>query len=155
ERSAALAEPARRRADAGPVAGGAGGRARAVRRGVGAGAVVVVAGGEGPVMFMTSSILAAIRWEMPAMAPMAVAAFALLLAGVLWLYPPQLRRRSRFARWLLPALRTLAALAVVASVLRPVVVRRKPPGEQQGAVVLLIDGSRSMNVVDRGRTKAD
>jgi hypothetical protein len=91
--------------------------------------------------------LAAVLWQSPLMLPVAIAAAALLVAAVLWLYLPQVRTLGRPWRWVLPALRVLVLAVLAVSLLKPVVVRPKTLAEH-GAVVLLVDRSRSMSVAD-------
>jgi len=74
--------------------------------------------------------------------------------AVWWWYPPQVRTLSRAWRWTLPTLRSLAVVALAVAVLKPVFVRPKAV-EETGAVVVLIDRSASMDVVDDARAPAD
>jgi hypothetical protein len=101
-----------------------------------------------------SVALAYILWHSPALVPVAVVIVALAVAAVLWLYPPQIRALGRAWRWGLPALRVLALAALAVAILKPVSVRPKS-AEEQGAVVVLVDQSRSMGVVDAGRSPAE
>jgi hypothetical protein len=98
---------------------------------------------------MTDRIL----WHSPHLFAAALLAALGVLALVGWLYPPQVTRFHSRWRWLLPGLRIAALLALAVSILRPVVVRPKTSREL-GAVVLLVDTSRSMSVKDTGRSKA-
>jgi hypothetical protein len=99
-------------------------------------------------------IIAQVLWQSPSLLPAAIAALALLLAALLWLYPPQLRNIPRPWRWLPPLLRSMAIAALAISIVQPAVLRYNS-SSQQGAVVLLVDRSQSMSVSDRGRTPAE
>jgi hypothetical protein len=92
-------------------------------------------------------LIAQILWQSPRLLPLAVAIGAVALAGVFVLYWPQSRRLRQPWRWGLPILRVAACLAVAASVLRPALVRSES-AQQPGALVVLVDDSRSMGVVD-------
>ena len=83
--------------------------------------------------------------------PVAVAVGVLLVAAVAWLYPPQVRELRGFWRWGLPGLRVMALGALAVSVAKPSVLRPKTVDERP-AVVVLVDRSRSMAVVDNART---
>src|SRR5204863_9042597 len=72
-------------------------------------------------------------------------------AAVLWVYWPQMRALAGPWRWALPSLRGMALVVLAISIIRPVIVRPRTPAER-GAIVLLIDRSPSMGVVDVGRT---
>jgi hypothetical protein len=82
----------------------------------------------------------------------------LLLAGltllVLFVYPAQLRQIPRQVRWMLPALRILAVFALGLSILRPVVTRPRLATER-APIVVLLDDSASMSVVDSSRPPAE
>jgi hypothetical protein len=80
-----------------------------------------------------------------------VAGFSLL---TLLAYPAQLRRLPRRTRWLPPSLRILAITAIALSILRPVVTRARIASER-APVVVLIDNSRSMSVVDSNRSPGE
>src|SRR5690349_810364 len=90
-------------------------------------------------------------WNSPAFVPVAIAASLLICAAVLWTYWPQMRTLHGPARWLLPSLRGIALVVLAISIVRPVIIRPRTPAER-GAIVLLIDRSASMGVVDVGRT---
>src|SRR6478672_613902 len=91
-----------------------------------------------------------LRWQSPWLLPVAAGAGALLAAAVVWLYPAQVRQVGRPWRWLMPALRVAALLALAVSLARPVVLRATSPNDH-GPVLVLIDSSKSMSVVDGGR----
>src|SRR5215207_5548094 len=93
-------------------------------------------------------------WQSPGLAPVAVALAAVAAAAVLWLYPPQTRGVPGFFRWAMPGLRALATGALTIAVMQPVALRPRTI-EREGAVVLLVDRSRSMGVVDRDRSPAE
>jgi hypothetical protein len=98
--------------------------------------------------------IAQVLWQSPALAPTAVALAAVVAAAVLWLYPPQTREMPDGWRWLLPALRAAAAGALTLAVVQPVVLRPRTTS-REGALVLLVDASKSMGVADRQRTPAE
>src|SRR5688572_22066636 len=100
------------------------------------------------------AIVAQVIWQSPQLAPAAVAMAAIVAAAVLWLYPPQTRIVPRGWRWTMPTLRALAAAALTIAVAQPIILRPRTTA-RQGAVVLLVDGSRSMSVVDRDRSPAE
>ena len=101
-----------------------------------------------------NSALAQVMWQSPHLAPIAVAIAAVVAAAVLWGYPPQTLGVPRGWRWAMPGLRALAAAALIIAIAQPIVLRPRTTA-RQGAVVLLVDRSRSMSVVDRDRTPAD
>ena len=84
-------------------------------------------------MSSTPHILAQVLWQAPALLPAAIAALALLLAVVLWLYPPQIRALPPGWRWMPPLLRAMAVTALALSIIQPAVLRLRTPS-QQGAV---------------------
>ncbi len=98
-------------------------------------------------------LVAQIRWNAPHMLPLVVALAVALLAAVAWLYPAQARGVRRPWRWVLPGLRAAALLALTASLLQPVMYRPRQAGER-GAVLVLVDRSRSMSVTDVTRSPA-
>jgi hypothetical protein len=98
-------------------------------------------------------MLAQLRWYSPHMLPLAAVLAAAIVTAVLWLYPAQVRRVRRPWRWVLPGLRAAALLALTASLLQPAVQRLRRAGER-GAVLVLVDRSRSMSVADVTRTPA-
>jgi hypothetical protein len=98
--------------------------------------------------------LAQVMWQSPQLAPAAVGVAAVVAAAVLWLYPPQTLGLSRSWRLAMPLLRALAAAALALAIVQPIALRPRTP-DREGAVVLLVDTSRSMSAVDRGRTPAE
>ena len=100
------------------------------------------------------SILTQVYWHAPTLWPIAALTAVALVAVVYLLYPPQLGAVPWPWRGVLPALRLAAVLALVASVLKPVARRRLATAEERGAVLVLVDRSRSMAVVDNARTPA-
>lgn len=90
--------------------------------------------------------------ESPQLLAVAIACGVVLGAAVLWLYARQVHS-SGPAGWGSVVLRVAAVAALVFTVLKPVILTPKTT-EQWGAVVILIDRSRSMGVVDSGRTPA-
>src|SRR5688500_7468125 len=102
-----------------------------------------------------TSALAQVMWQAPQLAPAAVAMAAVVAAAVLWLYPPQTLGVPRGWRWTMPSLRALAAAALTIAIAQPIVLRPRTSARQgAGAIVLLVDRSRSMSAVDRGRSPA-
>src|SRR3954466_10309384 len=98
-------------------------------------------------------MISQVLWNAPRALPAAVVAGLLLLAAVAWLYPAQVRDLRGPWRWGLPALRACAVLALAASALKPSVLRPKT-ADERAAVLVLVDKSRSMSVVDNARTPA-
>lgn len=96
---------------------------------------------------------AQIVWHASAAWPLVLAVAAILVVGLSWQYPPQVRRVRGAWRFLPPMLRAAALLGLAASLLQPAVIRRMTRDER-GAVVVLLDTSRSMGVRDTGRTPA-
>ncbi len=89
----------------------------------------------------------------PNLLPAVLIAAGLVFIVVLWLYPPQVRLLPARFRWILPGLRVLALLALASAILRPVMIRPRTASEQ-GAIAVIVDSSKSMSVVDSGRTPA-
>jgi hypothetical protein len=88
-----------------------------------------------------------IEWENLDAWPVVLIA-AICMNGVIgWGYHRQVRSLNGLLRWVLPALRLLVVLALAASVLKPVL-ERPATQAQQGAVVIVVDGSQSMGVSD-------
>ncbi|HEY8668676.1 MAG TPA: hypothetical protein VIL86_18660 [Tepidisphaeraceae bacterium] len=94
-----------------------------------------------------------ILWHGIGALPAALIVVALVALAVLWLYPDQLRNVAKPWHWVLPLLRMLALGMIAVSLLKPVLVRPKS-AEERGAVVILVDRSRSMSVKD-ARTPAE
>ncbi len=99
-------------------------------------------------------MIAQVLWHSLGLAPLAALGLAVIVGAVAWLYPPQIRALVGGWRWMLLALRVLAIGIIIASILQPAVLRPKTI-EEKGAVVVLIDRSRSMSVADKGRTPAE
>src|SRR2546429_3696590 len=76
------------------------------------------------------------------------------MVAVLVFYPAQTRGVPELWRWAMPALRTMAVAALAVAVAQPVVLRPRTAA-RQGAVVVLVDRSHSMSVVDRDRSPAE
>lgn len=98
-------------------------------------------------------MIAALVFESPSLWPLVVVLVAALTLAVLWLYPGQLRGAGVIA-WSAPLLRWLGVAAIAASLLKPVILQPRS-AEQSGAVVVLLDCSKSMGVVDSARTPAE
>jgi hypothetical protein len=99
-------------------------------------------------------MLAAIRLQYSQSLPWVILLLAGLVLMVLLAYPAQLRQVPRRWRWLLPTLRILAVSALGLSILRPVVTRPRLTKER-APVVVLVDDSASMGVVDSNRPAAE
>lgn len=91
--------------------------------------------------------LAQVLWRSPDYVPVAIALAAVLASTALWLYPPQTRGIRWIWRWTMPALRGMAAAALVVALVRPMVLRPRT-ATREGPIVLLADRSGSMAVVD-------
>jgi hypothetical protein len=96
-------------------------------------------------------MLASLYWNSLHSLPITLLLLAGIAAVTLWLYPPQVRLLRQPWRWGLPGLRTAALGALVISILQPVLIRPKTAVER-GAVVMLLDDSQSMSVIDEGRS---
>ncbi len=96
---------------------------------------------------------AQIVWHSLHSLPLVVALAVLIALAVVWLYPSQVRRVRRPWRWVLPGLRVTALLVLTAALLQPAV-RRLRRADERGAVLLLVDRSRSMAVSDSTRSPA-
>lgn len=78
----------------------------------------------------------------------AALALGLALAATAWLlYWRETRGRRDFLRWFLPTLRAVTVLVVVLTLAGPVLHHRKTLGEL-ARIILLVDGSGSMDVAD-------
>src|SRR5947209_2785617 len=102
---------------------------------------------------VASQIVAEVFLRAPELLPWSVGLFAAALAATLWFGLPQSRSVSAPLRWLVPGLRAMAIFALAASLVKPVV-SRKATASEQGEVLVLIDRSRSMSVVDNQRAPA-
>jgi len=105
------------------------------------------------VIYTIDVLAAAIRWESPQWLGVALLVALLGVAGVLLMYARQVRGVPGAWRWGLPALRCLAVVALAGSIARPVALRELGDAEQ-GAVVIVVDRSRSMSVRDTQRSNA-
>jgi hypothetical protein len=92
-----------------------------------------------------------ILWQSPQILPATLAATIIIVLGVVWLYQSQLRMLPVPWNWLVPGLRVASVVVLLAAMLKPVIVRLRAPWEQ-GTVILLIDRSRSMSVIDAHRS---
>jgi hypothetical protein len=99
-------------------------------------------------------MLALLVWQQGELAAVSVAVLGIALAAVIWLYPPQLTQTFRRWRWFLPGVRSAILVALALSLLKPVTARPKRASER-GAVVLLVDQSRSMQISDMGRSPSE
>ena len=100
-------------------------------------------------MHLVSSLV----FESPSLWPLAAALGIFLSIAVFWLYPAQIHGAG-WTKWFPPLLRWMAIGALAVSLLQPVI-RQPKTAEQWGAIVMLIDCSKSMSVVDSGRTPAN
>lgn len=98
-------------------------------------------------------ILAGLQWQSPQMLGAALLVGVLIVLAVGLLYPAQVRVLPLVWRFTLPGLRCAALLALAVSVARPVA-QRTLREDEQGAMVVVIDHSKSMNVRDNQRTPA-
>jgi hypothetical protein len=99
-------------------------------------------------------IVAQVYWESPQWWPAVLGGTLVLMLAIAWLYPRQLRNIGWPWRLTLLLLRTAALLALLISLLQPMAVRPATPGER-GAVVVIVDRSRSMSIVDNTRSNAE
>jgi hypothetical protein len=91
--------------------------------------------------------------QSPQSIPLALAAAMLVVVAGVWMYRSQLGLLPQPWKWIVPGLRVAAMAVLALALVKPVVVRLRNPWEQ-GAVVLLVDRSRSMSVVDARRSMA-
>src|SRR5688500_11499296 len=96
-------------------------------------------------------LAARILWNSLNLLPLVVLLAVALAAAVVWLYPAQLRRVKQPWRIVLPGLRVTGVVVLAASLLQPVLERLRR-SEERGAVLLVIDRSKSMSVIDISRT---
>jgi hypothetical protein len=97
--------------------------------------------------------LASITWGGIEHWPVALLGLGLAAGGVAIFYGQQARTLTMPWRWVLPALRVSALVALTISILRPVITRAKSQ-EEQGTVLVLFDRSMSMSAVDRSLAEA-
>jgi hypothetical protein len=98
-------------------------------------------------------ILATLYWQYPAAAPWVAAAWLLVAILVVFAYRRQMRGLAGRWQWILPAIRLLAISVIAVSILRPVIRRPKTTGEQ-GPVLIVLDSTVTMGIVDNTRTPA-
>ncbi len=92
-------------------------------------------------------MLAELLWRSPDAWPTAVVLGLAAAMAALWLYRPQTRRLAPPWRWILPGLRITGLLVLAASILKPVILRPRTENDL-GQVLILVDRSASMSVVD-------
>ena len=92
-------------------------------------------------------------FESPTLWPLVAAVVAALTLAIAWLYPAQLRGAGIMG-WAAPLLRWVAVVALAVSLVKPVFLQPRS-AEQTGAIVVLVDCSKSMSVIDPGRTPAE
>lgn len=100
------------------------------------------------------TIYAAISWRGMEYWPVALCVLGLIVAALAFLYPPQIRRIGAHGRWALPVLRIAALAALTISILRPVLIRARSV-QEQGTIVVLVDRSMSMGVLDRSLARPE
>ncbi len=98
-------------------------------------------------------MLLKLLWLSPRSLPLAAGAALLLIAAVIALYPAQVRTLPHAWRWALYALRSVALITLVASFAQPALALRETEKER-GSLLVLIDRSRSMSVIDKARPPA-
>jgi hypothetical protein len=91
-----------------------------------------------------------IRWQSPWLLPAVLAVGAAVALAVLWFYPGQVKNVRAPWRYVIPGLRMLAFMALAVSIARPVALRARDT-DDRGVVLVLVDRSRSMSIVDAGR----
>jgi hypothetical protein len=107
-----------------------------------------------PAVALTNVLAVGIQWQSPQMLGVALLVGVLIVLAVGLLYPAQVRLLPAPWRVALPALRCAALLALAVSLGRPVA-QRAIGAAEQGAVVILVDASRSMDVRDTLRRPAN
>jgi hypothetical protein len=95
-------------------------------------------------------VLASLTFQYSQSLPWVILLVVGLSLLILLVYPGQLKQLPRKIRWLPPMLRILAVTALGFSILRPVVTRARIASER-APVVVLLDNSRSMSVIDSNR----
>lgn len=98
-------------------------------------------------------MMALVQWQSPHLIWLTTTALFILLMITAWFYRTQFWLTPSRSVWLLPVLRVSALAALLLSVLRPVIVSAIND-QQRGIVAVLVDQSRSMSVIDRGRSPA-
>lgn len=101
-------------------------------------------------MMTTTTTMAAITWDNLGSLPLAILALLAAASVVVWAYRPQVLMMDGLSRWVLPMLRTVAIVALLASILKPVMATTATQA-QRGAVVMVVDTSRSMSLTDARR----
>jgi hypothetical protein len=96
------------------------------------------------------SVLASLSFQYSQSLPWVILLVIGLWLMVLLFYPGQLKPLPGKIRWLPPTLRILAMTALALSILRPVVTRARIASER-APVVIFLDNSRSMSVVNPNR----
>jgi hypothetical protein len=100
-----------------------------------------------------SAVLCALDWHAPQRLPAVVLLLAALIICVCLFYRRPRSHLEGAWLWLLGALRTAALASLALALLQPVILR-PPSAKEAGALVVLIDRSRSMGVRDAQRTPA-
>ena len=99
-------------------------------------------------------MLAAFQFQYPQALPWVILLVAVVSLLILLSYRAQLQQLPPRARWLPPVLRILAATALCISILRPVVTRDRIASER-APLLILVDNSHSMSIVDATRSPGE
>src|SRR5690349_16043152 len=95
-----------------------------------------------------------VQLQSPQLFWLAMLALAAALTAVVWLYRPQVKPLRAPWWWMLLGLRTVALAVLAVSILRPTILRMSE-GAESGVVAILVDQSKSMDVVDASRPPAE
>lgn len=98
-------------------------------------------------------MISRIQWQSPHHLMLALCILFCSTVAIAWLYRGELKNLPSHLR-ALPLLRMLALGLLALSILRPTILVPRNE-EQRGTVLMLVDQSRSMNVVDSGRSEAE
>lgn len=99
-------------------------------------------------------MISRIHWQSPQIFWITAIVLAATLAGLIWLYRPQLRSTPRVWSWMLLSLRSIAITALAVSLLRPSLLVPAASADRD-IIAVLVDRSRSMSVVDQDYSSAD
>ena len=102
---------------------------------------------------MIHDSLAQVMFNAQRSLPLAIGFALIAVLATAWLYGTQVKAVRRPWRWLMPLLRMTAFVALSIALLQPTMLRPRTV-EEAGAVVVLVDTSRSMGIVDAARTPA-
>lgn len=90
-------------------------------------------------------------WRSLSHLPFAVIVAFACAVIIAFLYRSQLRSAHWFWRWTIPAFRTIAVITLIASALRPTLLKPAAP-QDLGSIVILLDDSPSMSITDSSWT---